>query len=317
MDMLAPNAPSPYLFFDTDEWARFRADTPMTLNQGDIEKLAGLNDPISMQEAERVYLPLSRLLSLYVESSQALQRKTADFLRLETTKVPFIIGIAGSVAVGKSTTARILQKLLERWPASPSVDLVTTDGFLYPNHVLEQRGLMEKKGFPESYDRTAILNFLADIKAGKPHTHAPIYSHLEYDIIKGAKITVRNPDILILEGLNILQPGTLSPDGKAIPFTSDFLDFSIYIDAEEPFLRKWYVERFQRLCETAFQDPKSFFHRFSKLSTAEAIQMATDIWIQINLVNLQNNILPTRPRADLILSKDIEHAIEAVALRRI
>lgn len=317
MDMLAPNAPSPYQFFDKDEWARFRADAPMTLNKADVEKLAGLNDPISIEEAERIYLPLSRLLSFYVESAQALHKKTAEFLGSDSSKVPFIIGIAGSVAVGKSTTARILEKLLERWPTSPRVDLVTTDGFLLPNEILEKRGIMERKGFPESYDRSAILNFLADVKAGKPRTSAPLYSHMEYDVIKGKRVMVENPDILILEGLNILQPGTLSSDGKAIPFTSDFLDFSIYIDAEERFLRKWYVERFQRLCETAFQDPESFFHRFSKLTNDEAVKMATDIWTSINLVNLENNILPTRPRADLILSKGITHEIETVALRKI
>jgi type I pantothenate kinase len=308
---------APYRQFSIAQWAELRAGEPMTLDEDDLERLRSLNDPISLVEAEHVYLPLTRLLSLYVEAVQGLHRASSRFLQHSDDKAPFIIGIAGSVAVGKSTTARILRALLRRWPSSPKVDLVTTDGFLYPNAELEKRGLMERKGFPESYDRPAFLSFLSAIKQGEPEVPAPVYSHLVYDVIAGEAQIVDRPDILIVEGLNILQPGELPRSGKPVLFASDFLDFSIYVDADEPYIRRWFVERFLKLRETAFKDPKSFFHRFSKLTEAEAVETATDVWTAINLPNLIDNILPTRGRADLILSKGADHAIAEVALRRL
>jgi type I pantothenate kinase len=231
--------------------------------------------------------------------------------------VPFIIGVGGSVAVGKSTTARVLRELLTRWPAGPKVELVTTDGFLFPNAVLQAEGLMEKKGFPESYDVAALLAFLSDIKAGTARVSAPVYSHLTYDIVQGETTIVDRPDILILEGLNVLQPRVLPKDGQAIPFVSDFFDFSIYLDADEEALRAWYIERFMRLKETRFRDPHSYFHHYADLSDDEAERVATGLWERINLVNLRENIVPTRPRADLILRKDAEHAVKEVALRKL
>lgn len=290
----------------------------MTLDASDIERLRSLNDPISMVEAEQIYLPLTRLLSFYVEAVDGLHRAAGRFLGTNgTERTPFIIGVAGSVAVGKSTTARILQALLQRWPSSPRVDLVTTDGFLYANSVLEERGLMERKGFPESYDRPAFVGFLSDVKSGRRNIPVPTYSHLVYDVIPGEEIIVDKPDILIVEGLNILQPGELPASGNPIVFASDFLDFSVYIDADEDHLRKWFVDRFFRLRETAFRDPTSFFHRFSKLSAEEAEAMATYVWNEINLPNLQENILPTRGRADLILTKSEDHTIGKVSLRKL
>jgi type I pantothenate kinase len=231
--------------------------------------------------------------------------------------VPFIIGIGGSVAVGKSTTARVLRELLTRWPEAPKVELVTTDGFLFPNAVLKAEGLMERKGFPESYDVAALLAFLTDVKAGKPRVEAPVYSHLTYDIVPGETIAVDRPDILILEGLNVLQPRDLPKDGKAVPFVSDFFDFSIFLDADEASLQGWYIERFMRLKETRFRDPRSYFHDYASLSDADAEKVAEGLWERINLVNLRENILPTRPRADLILSKGPDHAIKDVALRKL
>lgn len=308
---------APYLAFSMDEWARLRADEPMTLNAEDIDHLRALNDPISLAEAEQVYLPLTRLLSFYVEAVQGVHVASTRFLGHNGAKVPFVVGVAGSVAVGKSTTARILRALLRRWPSSPKVDLVTTDGFLHPNAVLQERGLMERKGFPESYDRSAFVNFLAQIKSGAPSVSAPTYSHLVYDVLPHERITVEKPDILIVEGLNILQPGELPRTGKPIVFASDFIDFSIYIDADEAVLEDWYVERFMKLRETAFRDPKSFFRRFAELGEDEAIETARGIWRAINLANLRENILPTRGRADLILEKGASHAIHRVALRKV
>ncbi len=308
---------SPYQTFREEQWARLRADTPMTLKASEVAKLQSLNDPVSLAQVESIYLPLSRLLAFYVEATQSLHLATKRFLGTNGHKIPFVIGIAGSVAVGKSTTARLLQALLARWPASPKVDLVTTDGFLYPNSVLEAEGLMRRKGFPESYDRTALLTFLSDIKAGKGHVTAPIYSHFYYDVLPGQHISIDQPDILIIEGLNVLQSSNLPKDGKPVPFVSDFFDFSIYIEAEEEILHTWYIERFIRLRETAFKDPESYFHKYSKVSHEEALKIAEDLWTQINLVNLRENIIPTRPRADLILTKGESHAIETVALRKL
>jgi len=307
----------PYHQFTKTEWAALRAGEPMTLARDDLERLRSLNDPISLTEAEQVYLPLTRLLSFYVEAVQGIHHAATKFLGTNGDKVPFIIGVAGSVAVGKSTTARILHALMQRWPASPTVDLVTTDGFLYPNKVLAARNLMERKGFPESYDRARFVRFLADIKSGQPRVAAPVYSHMVYDVVPGEEVVVDRPDILIVEGLNILQPGDLPKSGTPIVFASDFIDFSVYIDAEETHLRKWFIARFQRLRETAFRDPTSFFHRYSKLTESEAVELATSIWTSINLPNLAENILPTRGRADLILTKGADHSIDHVALRKL
>jgi type I pantothenate kinase len=309
---------SPYRVFPREEWARLRADTPLTLTAEEVLRLQSLNDPISLEEVVAIYLPLSRLLSLYVAATQGLFRATQRFLLAESeVKVPYVIGIAGSVAVGKSTTARVLKALLARWPNTPKVDLVTTDGFLLPNADLMRLGLMERKGFPESYDTNALLRFLSDIKAGKRPVHAPLYSHLVYDVVPSEEAIVDRPDILIVEGLNVLQPARMPKDGLAIPFVSDFFDFSVYIDAEEADLQHWYVSRFMRLRETAFRDPLSYFRRYAEIPEPEAIQVAEGLWTRINLVNLRENILPTRQRASLIVKKDASHRIETVALRRL
>lgn len=306
---------SRYLTFDRADWASLRDSTPLTLAEADLRHLRGLNDAVSMQEVEQIYLPLSRLLNLYVQATQQLHRASQTFLRAHTAKVPFIIGLAGSVAVGKSTSARILQALLSRWPGHPSVDLVTTDGFLHPNAVLTARGIMNRKGFPESYDRSRLVRFLADVKSGAPEVHAPVYSHQRYDIVPDAAQTVRHPDIAIVEGLNVLQ----APQDRAGSqvFASDFFDFTIYVDADEADIERWYIERFLRLRDTVFQDPQSYFHRYASLNEAEARKTATSIWAEINGVNLRENIAPTRLRAHLILRKGANHAVEQVQLRRL
>ncbi len=308
---------SPYRIFARAEWAVLREDTPMTLAASEVAQVRSLNDRLDMAEVEEIYLPLSRLLSLYVAATQRLFRAQQRFLGTEDAKMPFIIGVAGSVAVGKSTTARVLQALLARWPNTPKVDLVTTDGFLLPNAVLEREGLMEKKGFPESYDLPALLRFLSDVKAGRRPARAPVYSHLVYDVVPNQWIEIHEPVILVVEGLNVLQAGRPPKDGTAIPFVSDFFDFSVYLDADEDVLRTWYVDRFLTLRGTAFSDPKSYFHRYARLTDEEAIETATSIWTRINLVNLRENILPTRRRANLILKKEESHLVEEVALRRL
>ncbi|MEO3387126.1 type I pantothenate kinase [Mesorhizobium sp. CAU 1741] len=320
MDQLTPGEKySPYRVFSAEHWAQFRADTPLTLTEDEVRRLRSLNDPVDLDEIRRIYLSLSRLLSAHVEASQLLFQQRRIFFNSdnEVRKTPFIIGIAGSVAVGKSTTARVLKELLQRWPASPKVDLVTTDGFLLPNDVLRRDNLMERKGFPESYDVGALLRFLSAIKSGQPNVQAPLYSHMTYDVLPGTYVTVDRPDILIFEGINVLQPRALPPDGTFVPFVSDFFDFSIYIDADESMIHQWYIDRFMRLRETAFKDPESFFHRYSQLSEDAARAMAEGLWENINLKNLKENILPTRPRADLVLRKGQNHLIQEVALRKL
>ncbi len=287
----------------------------MTLREADLEDLRGINERIDLDEVAAVYLPMTRLLNLYVSATQNLHKVSATFLGTLAPKVPYVIGVAGSVAVGKSTFARILQALLARWPDHPKVDLITTDGFLYPNHVLEERDLMNRKGFPESYDTRALLKFLRDLKSGQATVEAPVYSHVVYDIVEGETAKVCQPDILILEGLNVLQVG--APGNDAAEFVSDYFDFSIYIDALEADIEKWYVDRFLSLCDSVFQDPSSFFRHFAHLSRDEAIAVAQSIWESINGLNLKNNIEPTRERASLILRKGNDHRVSEVLLRKL
>ena len=317
MDIMPAVGFSPYTLYSREEWARLREDTPLTLTEADIENLSGVTERVSTDEVVDVYLPLSRLLNLYVEASQGLHGVTEEFLRKGNGKIPFVIGLAGSVAAGKSTSARVLQALLARWPSHPNVALVPTDGFLFPNAVLQQRDLMTRKGFPESYDLPALLNFLGDVKSGKARVEAPVYSHVAYDVLQGQTLAVEDPDIVIVEGLTVLQPAILPKDGETIPFVSDFFDFSIYIDAAEDLVEHWYVERFLRLRQTAFRDPAAYFHRYASLSEDEARGVALSLWRTINLINLHENVLPTRQRADLILRKGEGHAVESVALRKL
>ncbi|MBI5089396.1 MAG: type I pantothenate kinase [Actinobacteria bacterium] len=299
-----------YLVFDRAEWADLRAATPLTLREHDLDELRGINDRIDLDEVAAVYLPMTRLLNLYVAATQNLHKVSGAFLGTYSQKVPYIIGVAGSVAVGKSTFARILQALLSRWPDHPQVDLVTTDGFLHPNKVLEDRGLMNRKGFPESYDTRRLIQFLRELKSGAEEAHAPVYSHVVYDIVPGDEVVVRRPDILILEGLNVLQVG------DAEEFVSDYFDFSIYIDADEPAIEEWYVQRFLKLRETVFQDPNSFFRHYADLTTDEAVETARFIWREINGKNLRENIAPTKSRASLLLRKEADHRVSQVSLRR-
>ncbi|MGI8570172.1 MAG: type I pantothenate kinase [Methylocella sp.] len=308
---------SPYHRFTRDEWAALRADTPLTLSMEDLTRLRSLNDPISLEEVVAIYLPLSRLLALYVAATQGLFKATQRFLGAEGGKVPYIIGVAGSVAAGKSTLSRVMQALLSRWPNTPKVDLVTTDGFLYPNAHLEGEGLLEKKGFPESYDGTKLICFLSDVKAGKRTVQAPVYSHVTYDVISGESIVVDRPDILIVEGLNVLLPNRPARDGRAIPFVSDFFDFSVYLHAAEEDLEKWFISRFMRLRDTSFRDPQSYFKKYAGLDDVQTEATARGIWTRINLRNLRENIHPTMPRASLVLTKGPSHVIEEVELRKL
>lgn len=309
----SPPAPDIWVTFDRPEWADLRAATPLTLTDEDLDMLRGLNTALDLDEVTDIYLPLTRLINLYVQATHDLHRVTDVFLGGPSERVPFVLGIAGSVAVGKSTTARVLQALLSRWPDHPDVELVTTDGFLKPNRKLEAEGLMDRKGFPESYDQRALVEFVAAVKAGREVVQAPVYSHLVYDIVPDEYTEVRKPDILIVEGLNVLQSGV----GANTPFVSDFFDLSLYVDADPAHVREWYRDRFLALRETAFADPRSFFRRFAALDHDTAVATANDIWDTINGPNLVDNIAPTRSRAHVVLHKGHDHAVERVWLRKL
>ncbi|HHC6974696.1 TPA: type I pantothenate kinase [Vibrio parahaemolyticus] len=306
---------SPFLSFDRAEWAELRNSVPMTLSEDDLKALQGINENLTMEEAVEIYLPLSRLLNLYVQARQSRNSVLQQFLNTEEHAPPFVIGIAGSVAVGKSTTARILKALLSRWENHPKVALVTTDGFLYPKKVLEERGIMHRKGFPESYDIKRLVEFVSDVKAGKPNLEVPVYSHITYDITDELK-KVDRPDVLIIEGLNVLQSGMDYPHNPHRVFVSDFLDFSIYVDAESETIEQWYVERFLKFRRGAFTKPGSYFSHYTQLSVDEAKSKAKEIWRNINGLNLELNILPTRERAHLILHKGANHLVDKVSLRK-
>ena len=321
-------ASTPYVEFDREAWAKLAEATPLPLTAAELERIRGLSDAIDLDEVRQIYQPLSRLLNLYVRASSALHRATRSFLtgpagpdgHAETgndVRTPYVIGVAGSVAVGKSTVARLLRELLARWPHHPRVQLITTDGFLLPNAELERRGLMQRKGFPESYDQRALLRFVVAVKSGQPVVTAPVYSHLVYDIVPDERIEVRSPDILIVEGLNVLQPGRTTSDGRRGLAVSDFFDFSIYLDAPATVVRDWYITRFQALRETAFRDPSSYFRRYAELSHDEAIEKAGSIWDTINGPNLAQNIAPTRGRATLVLHKASDHSVRRVRLRKV
>ncbi|HEX4442563.1 MAG TPA: type I pantothenate kinase [Galbitalea sp.] len=309
----APAQPSPFVEIDRASWAELAPSTQLPLTEAELVQLRGLGDRLDSTEVSDVYLPLSRLINLYAGGARALHRSTSEFLGERSPSTPFVIGVAGSVAVGKSTTARLLRELLARWDDTPRVELVTTDGFLYPNAVLEERGLMERKGFPESYDRRALLRFVTSVKSGAPEARAPFYSHLSYDIVPDAEIVVRRPDILIVEGLNVLQP----PSQSGRLAVSDLFDFTVYVDARTNDIANWYVERFLSLQRGAFANPQSYFHRYASLTEEAAIERARSIWKAINEPNLIENVLPTRARASLVLRKGSNHAVSSVLLRKI
>ena len=308
---------SPYVELDRAAWSRLRENHPMSLTSDDVTRLRGLGDPIDMQEIEDIYLPISRLLNYYVGAIGGLHDVTSEFLGESPPRTPFVIGVAGSVAVGKSTTSRILRELLSHWPDTPRVQLVTTDGFLFPNAELERRNIMARKGFPESYDRRELMRFVAAVKSGVPEVTAPVYSHLTYDIVPDDRIVVRNPDVLIVEGLNVLQPPSARYDGSVGVAVNDYFDFTVYVDAEAQDVERWYVERVLSLRETAFADPDSYFHRYAVLTDEQAEATAGRIWREINGPNLVENILPTRSRATLVLVKGPDHSVEKVRLRKL
>jgi type I pantothenate kinase len=308
---------SPFVDFDRPSWARLGENIPLPLTAQELDQVRSLGDEVDLDEVREVYLPLSRLLTLHVQEGGRLYRAYRTFLGKTTVRTPFVIGIGGSVSVGKSTTARLLRLLLARWPQHPRVELVTTDGFLHPNAELLRRGLMNRKGFPEAYDRRSLLRFVTEVKAGRSEVSAPVYSHLTYDIVPGERLTVRRPDILLLEGLNVLQPAQPSREGGPSLAVSDFIDFSVYVDAATVDIRRWYVERFLRLRETAFRQPESYFHRYAALNEAEAIARAESIWAEINEPNLRHNIKPTRGRASLVLRKGPAHNVTGIRLRKV
>jgi type I pantothenate kinase len=308
---------SPYVELDREAWTRLSGSTPLPLTAADVKHLRGLGDPIDLAEVDAVYRPMSRLLSLYVEATKNLHEASSTFLREDSGGTPYVIGVAGSVAVGKSTTARLLRELLARWPQTPRVELLTTDGFLFPNAELARRGLMDRKGFPESYDRRALVRFLSKVKAGYSEVRAPVYNHLTYDIVPGEQVVVRRPDVLIVEGLNVLQPARATVEGTSDLAVSDFFDFSIYVDARSSVVRQWYIDRFLSLRATAFAQPQSYFHKYASLSDAEAIERAGSIWDAINAPNLVQNILPTRSRATLVLTKGADHSVQRMRLRKL